>query len=791
MLSVACPHCTKAFRVPPDWAGRSAKCKNCQSKFQIPSDSAADIPAVTESKTQSLPAVKPVQTSIENTDRKWTRAELLAALPESVEPVRVSFGYLMALAFVAAVLVLLPVLYLGLTLLVAYGVYWHFTNGGWILQVLDGKNVHGKGALLVILAWLAPGVIGGILVLFMFKPLLNWRRRYGNRPTLTRDDEPLLYEYVDNLCDALGAPRPVRIDYDHMVNASASFASHWSFFTNSLVLTLGLPIVDGLTLRELTGVMAHEFGHFSQFWAMRLGRIIEMVNDWFQRVVEERDEWDMKLEAYASEMDIRLGWVLYLAMFFVWLVRRILNVLRYIGLFFSRRLSRQMEFDADSYEVRVSGRESFAETFDRIGILMFASQAADSAADQFLREGKVIDDYPKFVSFQATELPQEKMRPILDAVRNRKAPWSSTHPSDAERIAAAERFDASSPFTVDAPAKVLFRDFTRLSREFTRRSYSRKDGAEVKLEDLTSVDELIVEQKLRRQRYEAARRFVFNADLALIRWGKDRDDLTMDATDDDLRAELRAARQTMVAELPAYREAAQEWTEVGRAANELFAVRLSVAFGTPADFRQQALIGQRIKTTDQLNKAFESIGARYTALRPRLEPFENACALRLRRAVILAHRALTGKEAGDLQRVWSAFRLMADVSLLMEDHEPTLQQFEWLFERLMKRPNDDDARQVLIKIKKKGLDEMQQCWGHLSQVPYPFDLPYETDHLSRGLLPYLEDEKNPAAVYHDLRRFASGYWALYRRTLGFLAEVAERTETREGFETVVVPAPEA
>lgn len=723
--------------------------------------------------------------------RKWTREELLAALPESVEPVRVSFGYLLALVFVAAVLVLLPLLYLGLTALVAYGVYWHFANGQWLFDLLGGRQVRGKGMILVIGAWLAPGIIGGILVLFMFKPLLRWRRPYGKRPTLSREDEPLLYEYVDNLCDALGAPRPVRIDYDGMVNASASFASNWSFFTNSLVLTLGLPIVSGLSLRQLTGVMAHEFGHFSQFWAMRLGRVIEMVNDWFARVVEERDAWDEQLEAAAAGADIRIGWVLYLALFFVWIVRKILNVLRYVGLFFSRRLSRQMEFDADSYEVRVSGRESFSDTFDRMAILSFASQAADGAADQFLREGKVIDDYAKFVSFQATELPRDKMRPVLEAVRNRKAPWSSTHPSDAERITAAQRFDASSPFPLDAPATVLFRNFTALSREFTRSSYSKKDGGEVKLDELTSVDELIAEQKLRRQRYEAARRFALFADLALIRWGKEREELTTEATDDDLRAELQAARQTMEQELAGYRAAAREWNAWGEVGSQLMAARLPVAFGNPADFRQHPRIGKRFKNLDQINAFTEEVGTHYKELRPKLEPFENALSRRLRHSVILAHRALTGTEAEELQRVWSAFRLIADVTLMMEDHEPTLNQLEWLFQRLMQKANDEATIDVVRKISKRAVEEMQPMWGHLSQTPYPFTLPYETDHMARGLLPYLEDEKNPYAVYTDLRRFASSYWSLWRRTLGYLTEIAAQTETRIGLEPLSVTEPEA
>ncbi|HUQ70357.1 MAG TPA: M48 family metalloprotease, partial [Planctomycetaceae bacterium] len=606
MLGVTCPQCAKSFRVPPEWAGKSATCKSCQTKIRIPASavstngsdvavksSTAEV-ASSNGASTSAPAPGPIA------PRTWSREELLAALPERVAPAGASAGYMLALAVVAGLLVLLPLLYLGLTLLVAYGVYWHFAHGQWLFDSLGAGRVRGKGVILLVIAWAAPGVIGAILVLFMFKPLLNWRRLRGQRPTLSRADEPLLYDYVDRLCVALGAPRPVRIDYDNAVNASAGFASNWSFVSNQLVLTLGLPLVNGMDLRQVTGVMAHEFGHFSQFWAMRLGRVIETINNWFERVVEERDAWDRWLEQSSQEFDIRIGWVLYLARLFVWLVRKILTGFRYVGLFFSRRLSRQMEFDADRYETLVAGSDTFAATFERLAVLSFASDFADRAADQFLREGKCIDDYAKFVVYQADELPKDKLRPVLDAVRNQPAPWTSTHPSDSERIAAAERVTTPGSFTLDAPATVLFRDFRSLSRELTRSGYSKHDGGTVSLEELTSVDELIVEQKLRRARYETARRFVMFADLALMRWGDDRGDLATEETDETLWTELRTARQAMEQELAGYRTAAKEWQEAGNAGVALMAARLPVVFKEKVDLTGHRLLAKRVTNIEQI-----------------------------------------------------------------------------------------------------------------------------------------------------------------------------------------------
>ena len=71
-------------------------------------------------------------------------------------------------------------------------------------------------------------------------------------------------------------------------------------FGNELVLTVGLPFVAGLTLKEFAGLLAHEFGHFTQASGMRVSLLIRMVNYWFARVVYERDAWDQALAEWSK-----------------------------------------------------------------------------------------------------------------------------------------------------------------------------------------------------------------------------------------------------------------------------------------------------------------------------------------------------------------------------------------------------------------------------------------------------------------------------------------------------------
>ena len=79
---------------------------------------------------------------------------------------------------------------------------------------------------------------------------------------------------------------------------------------NDLVLTIGLPLAATMSVRELTAVLAHEFGHFSQGVGMRFSYLTVVINRWFARVVYERDAWDERLTEWSRESDVRIAIIL-------------------------------------------------------------------------------------------------------------------------------------------------------------------------------------------------------------------------------------------------------------------------------------------------------------------------------------------------------------------------------------------------------------------------------------------------------------------------------------------------
>ena len=148
-------------------------------------------------------------------------------------------------------------------------------------------------------------------------------------------------------------------------------------------------------MRSFGGVLAHEFGHFAQGLGMRPPYIVRSVNGWFARVVYERDWWDVKLEEVAESWDGWISIILHIARFFVWLSRRILWRLTHVGHAINCFALRQMEYDADRYEVQFAGSETFAKTSHRLQMLGIDSSHALQLVQESWNERKLSRNLPQ------------------------------------------------------------------------------------------------------------------------------------------------------------------------------------------------------------------------------------------------------------------------------------------------------------------------------------------------------------------------------------------------------------
>jgi Zn-dependent protease with chaperone function len=395
------------------------------------------------------------------------------AFTGTIAPTRLSLTYRLGLVIVAVTMLMLPLLYVGLIAATGAGVWWHAIGNVWLLRL--GSSMQWRALL-----YATPLVAGIVLMFFMVKPILA--RPSARRQPLPIDaaDEPVLFSFIDEICRQVGARRPRRVQVDCNVNASAGLiGGRLGLLRRELVLTIGLPLAAGLTVRELGGVMAHEFGHFAQGGGMRLTAVVRGVNAWFARVVYERDAWDETLERWSREADGRLGIVLGVARVAVWVSRWILYLLMLGGHAISCFMLRQMEYDADSYEIKIAGRDAFIRTAARLRELGAGAHLAYSDVRDAWSRGTLPVDLPTLMAERTRRLPADMLARVHDD-NGEATGWFDTHPSDADRVRAAEAARAAGILVDgDAPAVRLFRNFEALSAAATRRHFEEDLGLDL------------------------------------------------------------------------------------------------------------------------------------------------------------------------------------------------------------------------------------------------------------------------------------------------------------------------
>lgn len=387
----------------------------------------------------------------------------------NIPPRRVTLAYRVALGLSALAMVLLPLVYVALIVAVGFGIYFYAIHGVAILAIPGG------GVMKLVL-YAGPLFAGAILIVFMIKPLFARPARRTGAMELKLDQHPELHELIASICRQVRAPMPVQVELDCQVNASARLRRGLrSLGQRDLVLTIGLPLAASLTGRQLAGVLAHEFGHFAQGGGMATTTIIRSINGWFARLVFERDHWDLELESAGEKGGYQFAVMMAMARGGIWVSRRILHGLMHVGHIITCLQSRQMEYDADYYEIHLAGTAAFIDTTREMHRLSLAGQIAFRDLGQLWQTRQLVDDFPELVSTKRARFEPSALETV-DASLTTTTGWMDTHPSSRDRLQHAEKLAQPGILSFDAPARVLFRDFAALSSETTRHFYRAQLG---------------------------------------------------------------------------------------------------------------------------------------------------------------------------------------------------------------------------------------------------------------------------------------------------------------------------
>lgn len=433
--------------------------------------------------SKSAPATPAAPAARATAKPAFTGAQLARAFEGKLEPRRLSIGYHIGLAAIALLMVLLPLVYFGLIAGTGWLVKWHITHDASMLKYARG----GRAAFFVFLIYLTPVIAGGLLILAMLLPLF-WRGRRGPKPFwVDRREEPLLYAYVENLCDTMRAPRPERIDIVAAATASAHIDNGlFGLIRRKLVLTIGLPLPAEMSLRQFTGVLAHELGHFTQGSSMRLSYLIHNINGWFVRMGFGESGVDAFIDDMLETEDQH--WAIALVALFCKLVvgtaKLVLKALALVSHALTMTHSRSAEFDADYQAGRIVGSDAMGQALEALPAIDAAFDIAVERARGGWVRRRLPDDLVLCTRALHGHLPAEIKTKLANEILTAESSWFDTHPPLFVRIGALKKAKLKGVLKLDAPATVLFKDFDELSKMATIDLYQNVLGDALQPEHL-------------------------------------------------------------------------------------------------------------------------------------------------------------------------------------------------------------------------------------------------------------------------------------------------------------------
>ncbi len=329
----------------------------------------------------------------------------------------------------------------------------------------------------------------GIFILFfLFKFLFKSHKIDRSDLTeITREDEPLLFQFIDDIVYEVGTDRPKRVYLSPEVNASVFYDSNfWSmFFPIRKNLQIGLGLVNSISEQELKAILAHEFGHFSQR-SMKVGSYVYNVNQVIFNILYDNSSFDEMIKAW-SNISNYFSIFTFLAKKIIegiqWILRKMYDFVNVSYL----ALSREMEFHADEVAANVAGYEPLKNSLMRIDLADHSYQSVlgfyNIKISENVKSKNIFQEQSFVMNFLAKEnnIPFKNNLPSVSSYDtskynksklNIKDQWAS-HPSMAERVVALEKLNIVKPYNPEKPAIGLFTEPSKIESTITDKIFSQ------------------------------------------------------------------------------------------------------------------------------------------------------------------------------------------------------------------------------------------------------------------------------------------------------------------------------
>ncbi len=330
--------------------------------------------------------------------------------------------------------------------------------------------------------------MGVLVLIFLLKFIFKSHKTDRSHLTEVKiSDEPKLFALIQDVVGKVGTDFPKKVYLSANVNAGVFYdSSFWSMFLPIRKnLEIGIGLVNTVTESELTAILAHEFGHFSQK-SMKVGSYVYNVNQVIFNMLYDNNSYGSLVSKWANVSN-------YFALFATlairiiemiqWVLQKLYAVVNrnYLG------LSREMEFHADEIAAHVTGYKPLKTSLLRLTL----AEHSLNAVFAFYNE-KIIDNVKssnvyveqKFVMELLAKkdgIPMSNGLPEIDpehSGRYNKSKlkvddqWAS-HPSSEDRIARLEKANVTFGHSANNSANEIFKNIEKTQEFFSKKLFEK------------------------------------------------------------------------------------------------------------------------------------------------------------------------------------------------------------------------------------------------------------------------------------------------------------------------------
>ncbi len=348
------------------------------------------------------------------------------------------------------------IILIGIGAAILVGAFW--ASYHLILDVLP--EVHNlRAMLLLVMSVVGICLLALMLGIYLIKPLFSFSKNTKNtRVEVFESECPELFAMIKDLANQTQCQMPKHVYLSPDVNACVFYnTSFWSiFFPIRKNLEIGLGLFDGTSVDEVRSIIAHEFGHFSQN-SMKIGSTVYVTNTVLYNLILTDDFWDRWLDKWCMS---DTGVIRYFGV----LTRGLTNLIKRLTVHVYRfvqkgylKLSRHMEYDADSIACQCVGTTTFISALCKIEVLANKDNLYHQMLNSLINEKKMVSNYFVGKDIISKHIPNKEIpqftfdHELKEPVRTYKIEsrvkvediWAS-HPSLEDRISNAKTVSANS-----------------------------------------------------------------------------------------------------------------------------------------------------------------------------------------------------------------------------------------------------------------------------------------------------------------------------------------------------------